>query len=70
MDRTTIITLIPKPPVAVKLIVEGHHKPYFVLDGTIDAINSDSLIFRTSTQTSAISFQKIIEIVLMNQKEL
>ena len=71
MDKETITRLIPKTPSSVvKLCVEGHHKPLFVLDGIIESINSDSLIFTSRTQTSAIAFSKIIEIVLTDRREL
>ncbi len=71
MDKETITRLIPKTPSpVVKLSVEGHHQPLFILNGIIESINNDSLIFTTRTQTSAIAFQKIIEIVLTDRRTL
>ena len=71
MDKETIIKLItttPSPP--VKLVMEGRHSPYFILDGTVESIQEDSLIFKSRTMTGAVSFSKIIEIVIIAGRKL
>jgi len=50
--------------------MEGNNQPLFILTGIIEEINIDAIIFRTKTQTSAISFKKILEITLTNTREL
>lgn len=71
MDKESITKLIKETPSpVVKLVMEGNYQPLFILNGVVEAINSDSIIFRTKQQTSAISFKKILEIVLTDRREL
>jgi len=70
MDKKTILGLIPQTPSpTITLCIQGHYRPRFILDGRIDAINDDSLIFTTSQKTSAIRFSEIIEIILSDRRE-
>jgi len=71
MDKDAITKLIKQTPSPVcKLVMEGRTQEFFLLDGIVESINTDAIIFRTKTQTSAISFKKILEITLTNRKEL
>jgi len=71
MDRESIIAIIKNTPSPViKLVMEGRNSPFFILDGVVESITTDAVIFRSRTQTSAVSFSKIIEIVLTDRRIL
>jgi ribosome maturation factor RimP len=42
----------------VRLVLD----PHFVLTGTIDMVDDDSILFTTNQKTSAIHFSKIMEV--------